>query len=204
MHLVLIVSLVFGGTIWDFTRRMNLSTSDTGLPAQAVVFTGQFDRVWLGLDLLSRGEIERLFISGVNAGAGINEELFVTQFSLEGDLLQAFADGRIVLGTLANTTLQNARETKCWFERNGQSGPVLLITSKRHMPRASVALEQALPDHKIRRMSVPYSGQNSGVARPIEDEYMKYLATLVITHLPAAIANRLGERFGQPPPIDCE
>jgi len=204
VHLLLVVSLVFGGTIWDFERRTSSSVTDFALPAQAVVFTGQFDRVRLALDLMERGEIERVFITGVNAGAGILEGRFVTQFSLEGDLLQAFVDGKIVLGTLATTTLQNATETKCWVERTGQFGPILLITSKRHMPRASVALEQALPGHKIWRMSLPYTGQSDGNARSIQEEYLKYLATFVITYMPTGIGKVLSENLGQPPPIDCE
>jgi uncharacterized SAM-binding protein YcdF (DUF218 family) len=196
-----IVALIFAGSLWDFERRARITVSDSQLPGMAVVFTGQFDRVWLGLDLLAGGEVDRLFISGINRGAGIIEEKFQSQFGLYGDLLEAYRDGRIVLGTEANTTLENAAETQCWIQGQDWNGPILLVTSRWHMPRASVALEQALPEQKIWRLIVPERANiQKGWTFRRREEYLKYLATVLITQLPTGIR----QSFGGEPDFECD
>lgn len=88
----------------------------------------------------------------------------------------------------AENTLQNSRDTRCWVDRRGLTGPLLLITSKRHMARGLEALSNALPSRAL----VPYplpdgnSSADSSARRRIS-EYIKYLCTLVIVHLPRVI-----------------
>jgi uncharacterized SAM-binding protein YcdF (DUF218 family) len=172
--------------LWDFARRM-ASTAE-GLPAQAAVFTGHFARIQKGLDLLDRREIKQLLVSGVNRESGIMAVRFASQFELEHSSREALSEGRLVLGPVAKSTLENVSETLCWLESRGLEGPVLLITSARHMPRASVALENAMPNRQIRRLSV-----SDGAIRPapVALEFLKYLATLAIIRMPLVARRRL-------------
>ena len=126
----------------------------------AVVFTGQFERVDVGLRLVDAGAVRRLYISGVNGGAGMDPAHFVEQFSIRNpdiaDLPRLVACC-VEWGERADNTFQNAQDTKCWAERRGLTGPLLLITSRQTMARAMAALSGALPDREI----IPY---------PVEDE----------------------------------
>ena len=125
----------------------------------AVVFTGQFERVDVGLRLADAGDVPRLYISGVNGNAGIDPAHFVEQFSIRNpDIadLRRLVACCVEWGERADNTFQNAQDTKCWVDRRGLTGPLLLITSRRTLARATAALSGALPD----RVIVPY---------PVED-----------------------------------
>ncbi len=159
---------------------MEASRPGEGLPANAVVFTGQFDRVRAGLEILRQGRVEALFISGVNRGAGIEKEGFASQFSLDPNLEQALKSGRLALGERAQNTLQNAAETACWYKARGLSGPLLLITSCLHMPRASLALERSLPEVDIARLCIA-SGTKRETANGLVTEFTKFATTAVAT-----------------------
>ena len=154
----------------------------------AVVFTGQFERVDVGLRLADSGAVPRLYISGVNGEAGMDPSHFVEQFSIRSPDI---ADLRRLVaccaewGKRANNTFQNAQDTKCWVDRRALTGPLLLITSRQTMARAMTALLGALPD----RIIVPY---------PVEDRpptggptrmraYVKYLVTIVVARLPLSV-----------------
>ena len=114
---------------------------------------------------------------------------FVEQFSMRNpdiaDLPRLVACC-VEWGERADNTFQNAQDTKCWAERRGLTGPLLLITSRQTMARAMAALSGALPD----RVIVPY---------PVEDglptegrtrmrAYLKYLVTIVAARLPLIVA----------------
>ena len=125
----------------------------------AVVFTGQFQRVDVGLRLADTGDVPRLYISGVNGGAGLDPNHFVEQFSTRNpDIadLRRLVACCVEWGERADNTFQNAQDTKCWVDRRGLTGPLLLITSRRTLARATAALSGALPG----RIIVPY---------PVED-----------------------------------
>jgi uncharacterized SAM-binding protein YcdF (DUF218 family) len=121
----------------------------------AVVFTGQFDRVDVGLHLADAGAVPRLYISGMNGNAGLDPAHFVEQFSMRN---RDIADLRRLVACCvewsqrADNTLQNAQDTKCWVNRRGLTGPLLLIAPRQRMARAMAALSGALPDREI----VPY------------------------------------------------
>jgi uncharacterized SAM-binding protein YcdF (DUF218 family) len=153
----------------------------------AVVFTGAFERVDVGLKLLDAGAVPRLYISGVNARAGILPVHFVSQFSARNPNianLQHLAACCVEWGVRADNTLQNARDTECWLDRRRLAGPLLLITSRGHLSRAMAALSGVLPS----RVLIPYPVDDS---QPSVDplrgrafEYLKYLGTLVAVRLP--------------------
>jgi uncharacterized SAM-binding protein YcdF (DUF218 family) len=148
----------------------------------AVVFTGQFERVDVGLRLAESGAVPRLYISGVNGNAGMDPPHFVEQFSLRNPDI---ADLRRLVaccaewGKRANNTFQNAEDTKCWVDRRALTGPLLLITSRQAMARAMTALSGALPDR-----GPPTSGRTRVRA------YLKYLVTIVAARLPLTVGGQ--------------
>ena len=154
----------------------------------AVVFTGQFERVDVGLRLADAGAVPRLYISGANGNAGIDPDHFVEQFSIRNpdiaDLRRLIACC-VEWGERADNTFQNAQDTKCWVNRRGLTGPLLLITSRRTLARAMAALSGALPD----RVIVPYPIEDGlpTVGRTRMRTYLKYLVTLVAARLPLTI-----------------
>jgi uncharacterized SAM-binding protein YcdF (DUF218 family) len=154
----------------------------------AVVFTGQFERVDAGLRLADAGAVPRLYISGVNGNAGIDPDHFVVQFSLRNpDIadLQRLIACCVEWGERADNTFQNAQDTKCWVNRRGLTGPLLLITSRRTLARAMAALSGALPD----RVIVPYPVEDGlpTVGRTRMRTYLKYLVTIVAARLPLIV-----------------
>jgi len=153
-----------------------------------VVFTGQFQRVDLGLRLADAGAVPRLYISGVNGNAGIDPAHFVEQFSIRNpgiaDLPRLIACC-VEWGERADNTFQNAQDTKCWVDRRGLTGPLLLITSRRTLARATAALSGALPG----RVIVPYPVEDGPpeAGRNRMRKYLKYLVTIVAARLPLAV-----------------
>ena len=157
----------------------------------AVVFTGQFDRVDVGLRLADAGAVPRLYISGVNGNAGMDPPHFVEQFSLRNPDI---ADLRRLVaccaewGKRANNTFQNAEDTKCWVDRRALTGPLLLITSRQAMARAMTALSGALPDRGIVPYPVEDGPPTSGRTRV--RAYLKYLVTIVAARLPLTVGGQ--------------
>jgi uncharacterized SAM-binding protein YcdF (DUF218 family) len=155
----------------------------------AVVFTGQFDRVDVGLRLVDAGAVARLYISGVNGNAGMDPAQFVEQFSMRNPNI---ADLRRLVaccvewGQRADNTFQNAQETKCWVDRHGLTGSLLLITSRQHMARAMAALSGALPDRVI--VAYPVEDGPPMVGRTRMRAYLEYLVTIVAARLPLTVA----------------
>lgn len=155
------------------------------LPESAVVFTGVPNRVLWGLRLLEDGKIRRLLVSG------ISEDEFTRDVRLSRALATAREEGRLVLGTRAQSTLENAAETACWLRREGLAGPILLITSEFHLPRATEALAQAAPGIAIEPLGVADPTDPSHVGRE-ETEARKLAVTRALGLLPS----RLGMREG--------
>jgi uncharacterized SAM-binding protein YcdF (DUF218 family) len=157
----------------------------------AVVFTGQFQRVDVGLRLADAGAVPRLYISGVNGNAGLDPAHFVEQFSVRNpDIadLRRLVACCVEWGERADNTFQNAQDTKCWVNRSGLTGPLLLITSQRTLARATAALSGALPD----RVIVPYPVEDGPpeVGRNRMRKYLKYLVTIVAARLPLIIGGQ--------------
>lgn len=158
----------------------------------AVVFTGQFERVDAGLRLVDAGAVRLLYISGVNGNAGMDPAHFIEQFSVRNpDIadLRRLVACCVEWGQRADNTFQNAQDTKCWVDRRGLTGPLLLITSRQTMARAMAALSGALPD----RVIVPYpveDGPARMVGRIRMRAYLKYLVTIVAARLPLAVGGQ--------------
>lgn len=162
-------------TTVNFVERTRCTYSANAKGLTGVVFTGQFSRVNAALQLLNEQKLNRLFISGVNQGAGMHATNFAEQFKLSTKLSSDLKSGVLALGENANNTLENAKETDNWLKNTGNTDKTMvLITSKWHMPRASLALEKTVKNRKILRYSV--SEENSDF-NDIITEYFKYLIT---------------------------
>lgn len=169
----------------EFFIRSVAAAGVAELSTTAIVFTGQFDRVELALDLFDQGRIKRIFVSGVNGGAGITPQGFADQFRLSPNARAALDTGQIILAPDANTTIENALETACWLEAQPDVREILLITGRSHMPRASWALERALAGSvSVRRLSPGGSDAGASRSRWNSSEVLKFGVTMVLTLLP--------------------
>jgi uncharacterized SAM-binding protein YcdF (DUF218 family) len=148
-------------------------TADPTITTDAiVVLTGGRLRLEAGLDLLSAGRAQKLFISGVNPRVDRVELMRVAGHA--GDA------SRIVLGHDADNTLGNARETAGWMQQEGYRS-LRLVTSWYHMRRSLLEFERAMPDTLIVAEPV-FATRTEGwleVTTLTVGEYDKYLATLV-------------------------
>lgn len=164
-------------------------------PRAAIVFTGQFDRIELGIRLFAEHKIDWLFISGANPGAGLRRATFARQFALSPELTAALNEGRIVLGEDAEYTVANAIEARCWLRRHPAIETVTLITSRLHMPRASLAFERALPAG-LRVARIFSDTQAVGVRDALgSGEFRKFVSTWFFSLLPTSLWTRTRTEF---------
>lgn len=170
--------------VFSFGCRLRDTAGSDHLPDTAVVFTGQFDRIEEAIDLLAEGRIRRIFISGVNSGAGLSTQTFARQFGLSQTLKEGLGSGIITLATGAQDTIENAIETSCWLNRNARSQKVLLITSNIHMPRASLLLEQA-SGQVVERLSTSSSRIEADDLH--SREFGRFAASWIMAFLPARL-----------------
>lgn len=181
-----VAAVILALLLFDYMSRTNTPDIRGDLPPTAIVFTGHFDRIHSGLDLLSSGSVDRLFITGVNGDAGLNVARFPEQFELNSKQAGWIANGKIVLAPDAHSTFENALETACWLEHQPDIEAVALITSRRHMARASVALQHGIaPISVVPVVSDPSSEHNNFQIDLIE--FGRFSATWVITLLPSAL-----------------
>jgi len=189
--LVLTLALIFcalASFAWELAQFEAFAPpSDAAIrrAAAAVVFTGDFARIDEALQLLAAGRVPRLYVSGVNGGAGLSRETFVAQFSKRNPgltRLEKLVACCVEMGEGAENTFQNARETGCWLKLRAIKGPLLLVTSRTHMARALALLSRAAPGREITPFPVEDEMTRSDDAR--SDEYLKFVQTLVLTRIP--------------------
>lgn len=180
------LALVLAVLFLDFIDRSDVGTTPGVLPRAAVVFTGQYNRIHAGIDLLTAGEVDQVFITGVNGPAGLNVARFATQFGLSPEQAKWLETGEIILAEDANSTFENAWETECWLRGREEIDAVALITERRHMPRASVALRNTIWPIRVDRVYVD--------VREAYDPYQldlkafgAFLATWGVTLMPYAL-----------------
>ncbi len=143
----------------------------------AVALTGGADRISDAIELLARGDADRLLITGVNP------------LTSRAGLLRTMPQARrlfgccIDLGYEAANTIGNASETERWVRTN-HIRSLIVVTSNYHMPRALAEIGSALPDVDLRAYPVVTERDRSrpwwsdaGGARLILSEYVKYVAS---------------------------
>ena len=105
----------------------------------AIVFTGGPDRIPRGLDLLRRGAVARLFVSGVA------REVRPRELAAEYDVAERLFACCVELGREAADTRGNATEAADWL-RQHRLRRSRLITTDWHMPRAAFELRREVGD----------------------------------------------------------
>ena len=100
-----------------------------------VVLTGGEKRVEEGMDLLRKQKAQRLFISGVNPKV---HEITEITHGMSVD------SSKIELGKSAETTADNALESKAWVQKNHIKS-IRLVTANYHMVRSMLEFKHTLP-----------------------------------------------------------
>lgn len=178
----LLAALWAAGFIW-FLAALPSGTPNAYSNADGVVvLTGAGgDRISTGMSLIETGIGERLLISGVNPK--ISRAQIATMWPGDADGFECCVD----LGLKAQSTVQNAEETRTWLDQH-QYGRILLVTSDFHMPRAILEMRDASPEKEF----VPYPVASvflNDQGRPatlnawrlLAKEYTKFMAVRVKT-----------------------
>ena len=144
-----------------------------------IALTGGKDRIPDAVTLLAEGYANRLLISGVAQGISRSE---VAQLAPR---FRTLVECCVDLGYQARNTIGNAEEARRWFTDNQLRGPLLVVTSNYHMPRALVELSAVLPGvelipapvvtEKLRRSAW---WKDLHVARLWASEYAKLVVSL--------------------------
>lgn len=179
--LLVLLALIAGFV--DFARSLPRSETPLTAPAEGVIaLTGGADRVLEAAELLARGQARRLLITGVNRGT--HGAVLEKMLPMSKDLFACCVD----LGYQALDTAGNARETRDWAKAHGVKGPLIVVTSNYHMPRALVELSAALPGFTLypfpvvsERVNVAEWTSDLRVLRLLAREYLKYLRALMRT-----------------------
>ena len=167
--------LVAGGFFWFAwqipTDEVSLTRNADGI----VVLTGAASRIPDAIELLAADRGKRLLITGVHRATSAREIARLTP------LYSKFFTCCIDLDRSALNTLGNALETKRWA-REHSFNALIVVTSNWHMPRAMAEIAHQLPEVAL----IPYPvisekvkaepwWQNTGTARFLVAEYLKYL-----------------------------
>ncbi len=120
----------------------HLSPPSSPVNNQAIiVLTGESNRVYTGIKLLSDGRADRLFISGVDSS--VNKTDLQRLHDISQDHLH-----QITLGYEAKDTQGNAKEAADWItDRNITD--IRLVTSNYHLPRAKWWLSKYISNSDI-------------------------------------------------------
>ena len=148
----------------------------------AVALTGGAERISDALDLLGESKVKRLLITGLNqATTGAEIARLTPRFQ---NWMQCCVD----LGYEALNTRGNALETRDWIRKRGLNGPIVVVTSTYHMPRALLELRHAAPDMAFIPYNVVTERQRNGDwwrsargVRLLVVEYVKFLAAILRT-----------------------
>ncbi len=108
-----------------------------------IVLTGGNFRIKTGLSLFNQGLSPQLFISGVHKSVTEDDIIAMKQ---DGETVP---DCCITLGHSAETTLENAAETREWIISN-KIKSIRLVTSPYHLLRSTLEFKNALKDDDIK------------------------------------------------------
>ncbi len=145
-----------------------------------VVLTGGSERLAAGFALLSQGQAEKLFISGV--GRGTSREAIRTR----AGAAERF-ECCVVIGRDALNTEGNAAETAAWLEAQGYDS-LRVVTAGYHMPRSLLEMRRAMPGitlvpHPVfpRHVKIESWWRSPGTASLLVTEAGKYWAARLRT-----------------------
>ena len=174
----------------------NMSKIAPQAPADAIiVLTGGPQRINTGLELLSVGHAQKLFITGVNDHVTLEKILSLWPGHLDN------AAARVVLGHRARNTAENAVEAMAWAQAEHLKS-AFLITSNYHMPRALMEFRHALPDVEINAYPVIAADTDPEQGTFWREAFAEYnktiLAWLRLTLLPEFVTDRMNDRQESP------
>jgi uncharacterized SAM-binding protein YcdF (DUF218 family) len=199
--LVFALSLLAAGFV-SFSNSLAREERLLRVEAEGVVaLTGGSDRILEAAELLARGQARRLLITGVNPSTQGNDLKRILPISRE--LFACCVD----LGYKAHDTAGNAQETRDWASARKIKGPLIVVTSNYHMPRALVELSAALPGVILypfpvvsEHVTVAEWSSDAQVLRLLSREYLKYLRALARTKWEAATGLGPAPASSRPPP----
>jgi uncharacterized SAM-binding protein YcdF (DUF218 family) len=110
-----------------------------------VVFTGEPQRIAVGVRHLADGYARRMLVSGTELSAGTDTAAVMAQVTRDHPAWFACC---IDLDPGARTTSDNARDVARWARTHGLTS-LILVTADDHMPRAKLELECALPGAQV-------------------------------------------------------
>ncbi len=167
---------------WSFTSFLaQIEPDTTPEPARhaegAVALTGGPDRIAEAVELLARGDADRLLITGVNPSTSR------ANLAQQTPRARALYGCCIELGYEAANTVGNATETERWA-RAHHIRNLIVVTSNYHMPRALAEIGSLLPDVDLIAYPVVSDHDrrwwaDASRARMIVTEYLKYMAAQV-------------------------
>lgn len=149
-----------------------------GQTGAIVVLTGGSERLAAGFALLSQGQAEKLFISGVGRGTSRDA------IRARAGAVERF-DCCVVIGRDALDTEGNAQETAAWLKAQGYNS-LRVVTASYHMPRSLLEMRRAMPGitlvpHPVfpRRVKIESWWRSPGTASLLVTEAGKYWAATV-------------------------
>ncbi|MBI1300346.1 MAG: YdcF family protein [Alphaproteobacteria bacterium] len=141
-----------------------------------IVLTGGQNRIERGLELLSSGIANELFITGVNQAVTKEDILALAPIP------ENVPDCCITLGYKAETTVENALESKEWLNGKPEIKTVELITSDYHIYRAAVEFRAIIENVNFRLHPVPDMSTQKNAEhyfRTTSNEYNKFLVRVL-------------------------
>lgn len=134
-----------------------------------VVFTGDDRRIIEGMHLYMAGIADTLFITGIDL-----EKIDVMTLYQNAGYTPLRDSRGIHIDRLAQTTYENAVNTRLWLQGQNMAG-VLLVTSDFHMPRSRLLLQKQLGHTNIHIES--FSVPSNATAETRKREARKYWFT---------------------------
>ncbi len=143
------------------------------LPQEAtVLLTGGQNRLKVVANLLKKGAVKRLLITGVNKNV-VNQQVF-SILKATKEQIKCCID----IGYKAKDTQGNANEARDWVLKHDFKH-IRLVTSLEHMPRALHVFSDQMPDIKISPYPVGiWRSENVNIYGLLR-EYNKYLYSLL-------------------------
>ena len=109
----------------------------------AIILTGGSKRIQSGLELLEKGIVPQIFISGVNPDVKLEELLAEHNPRFAEDLKD-----QVTLGKQAYNTESNATEAADWMKLH-KIKHAILVTATYHMPRALYEFHALAPELQL-------------------------------------------------------
>jgi uncharacterized SAM-binding protein YcdF (DUF218 family) len=180
MTVAIVGGLLLTGGFFRFASQ--IAPEEVSLERKAdgiVALTGAASRIPDAIELLAAERGKRLLITGVHRATSAKEIARLTP------LYAKYFSCCIDLDRSALNTFGNALEARRWAREHGFNS-LIVVTSNWHMPRAIAEIAHQLPDVAL----IPYPvisekvktepwWQNTGTARFLAAEYLKYLFALI-------------------------